>query len=237
MDWSQPSFQPISPGPFEISSPENTFNQSLSYSSPEQHSAAHGVWPSFTDSPNSSSQLASPPLQCSHTSYRESPQHCYIMCNNFLSPDQVHQRALLQHCLQSRWLNADELEPSDAPRRSILLGFLAQNTPKAAFSCEFDGCGKKFDRQDRALGHIRMHLCHRPYACNLQCGNSSCVERFSCRSYLQSHLTRQKEKCRKWFVLPICIRNSLLPSSCSGQSFLRQNMRRHNGTCPGSSLL
>jgi hypothetical protein len=192
------SIQSLTQGLFQTTSPGSILHQASAVLSPEEQSTICGVSPSSTSSPHSSSQLSPPQTACNNGTYRESPQHRYILSNNFLSPDQAQQRALLQHCLQSQWLNSEELEPNETPRRSILLGFLAQNTPKAAFQCEFDGCGKRFNRQDRALGHVRMHLCHRPYACNFQCGNSACNERFSCRSYLQSHLTRQKEKCVKW---------------------------------------
>jgi hypothetical protein len=228
------SIQPLNQGSFQIPSPGDIFYEAPTLSSPEEQNTLCAVSPSSTSSSRSSSQLSLPQTACNSGVYREGPQHCYILRNNFLSPDQARQRALLQQCLQSQWLNSEELEPNEAPRRSILLGFLAQNTPKATFQCEFDGCGKIFNRQDRALGHIRMHLCHRPYACNFQCGNSACNERFSCRSYLQSHLTRQKEKCVKWWVPSIHIQRLSLPFPYSGRAFLRQNMRRHNGTCIGS---
>ena len=220
--------QPLNQGLFQTLSSGSIFHQAPAFLSPEEQS----TWGA---TPSSTSCSSPPQTACNSGMYRESSQHSYILRHNFLSPDKAPQRALLQHCLQSHWLNSEELEPTKASRRSILLGFLAQNTPEAAFQCQFDGCGKGFSRQDRALGHIRMHLCHQPYACNSLCGNSACNERFSCRSYLQSHLTRQKEKCVRWWVPSIHIQNSSLPFAYSGGAFLRQNMRRHSRTCPGSS--
>lgn len=160
----------------------------------------------------------SPNAVHAHSPSRPSPQHQYLLDNQFLGPHQEKLRVLLQHCLESAWLNDNALEPNDVPRRSILLGFLQQNAPMAAFKCQFDGCAKEFERQDRALGHIRMHLSHRPYKCNSRCGNPACVERFCCRSYLQSHLVRLKDSCKK-----------------CGKALFRQNMRRHNTSCPGKS--
>ena len=153
---------------------------------------------SCADSTHSVSTTSSPIATHNHYMYIQNAQHKYLLDNNFLEPHQANQRALLQNCLASSWLNNNEREPSDTPRHSILLGFLAQNVSTAAFKCQFDGCDKDFERQDRALGHIRMHLSHRPYVCSAQCSNPACVERFCCRSYLQSHLTRQKEGCKKW---------------------------------------
>ena len=183
-------FQLLIPDCTTYSIPEHPF-EGLSGS--EGHSLA--VTSSSRSPPQPLSQFADAPT---HKIHRRITHHHYILSNHFLSQDRSHQRALLQQCLQSDWLNQDDPEPKDAQSHSIFLGFLAQNTAEAAFKCEFDRCTKTFSRQDRALGHIRRHLGHRPYACNLRCSSATCRERFSCRSYLQSHLTRPKEPCERW---------------------------------------
>jgi hypothetical protein len=63
-------------------------------------------------------------------------------------------------------------EPASREGESNLHSFLEliRRSP-AEYRCLFDDCGRSIKRQDRALGHIRMHLGHRPYSCNGKCGN------------------------------------------------------------------
>ncbi|KAG8817369.1 hypothetical protein FRC18_000570 [Serendipita sp. 400] len=107
-------------------------------------------------------------------------------------------------------LNALDNEQNDYGL-SILLDFLRPtntNTTNAknnnpgsqgkgpqTYICLFNHCGKRLERKDRALGHVRMHLGYRPYVCNGQCGVEGCKEAFACHSYLKSHKQRPKETC------------------------------------------
>jgi hypothetical protein len=117
----------------------------------------------------------------------------------FTKPDQVALRSLLDDILASNWLNTHAPEPKDEKNRSLLLGFLAhEGAGGGTYRCLFDGCNKLLDRQDRALGHIRMHVHHRPFGCNGVCGVPECQERFYCQSYLRSHAKRQKLACDIW---------------------------------------
>lgn len=88
----------------------------------------------------------------------------------FRNPQQAHLRSLLDSILQQHWLYSNQKEPEDTTRRSVLTGFLQRAEPDNTFVCLFDGCGKAFDRQDRAVGHIRMHLGLRPFSCDGRCG-------------------------------------------------------------------
>jgi hypothetical protein len=92
----------------------------------------------------------------------------------FLHPDQHELRRTLEQIQGAPWLIAHHKEPNDSTtKRSIYLTFISSKGDKAggnSYRCLFDGCGKCFDRHDRAIGHIRMHFGHRPFRCNAQCG-------------------------------------------------------------------
>jgi hypothetical protein len=92
----------------------------------------------------------------------------------FLRPEQRDLRRTLEQIQGAPWLIAHHKEPNDSTtKRSVYLTFLSNKGDKAggnSYRCLFDGCGKCFDRQDRAIGHIRMHFGHRPFQCNAQCG-------------------------------------------------------------------
>jgi hypothetical protein len=127
---------------------------------------------------------------------------CANLTTAFRQPEQFHLRALLDSILTSPWLATHGVEPKDEKNRSILLGFLAHESTGGTYRCLFEGCNKSLDRQDRALGHIRMHVGHRPHACGGICGVPECQERFYCQSYLRSHARRQKAPCDIWYVRP-----------------------------------
>lgn len=79
------------------------------------------------------------------------------------------QRQCLDSILLSDWFINNEMEPVYG-HRSVLCGLLSTpSTEDGVFRCLFDGCTKHFDRQDRAIGHIRVHLGHHPYACEGFC--------------------------------------------------------------------
>jgi len=118
----------------------------------------------------------------------------------FRRPSDLALRALLDEILASPWYKTHQLEPMKEKGKSVLIAFLEHEGTGGAYRCLFDTCTKRLDRQDRALGHIRMHLAHRPFVCNSQCGVPDCQERFFCRSYLRSHMNRKKERCDRWSV-------------------------------------
>ncbi|KAG8755141.1 hypothetical protein FRC14_004315 [Serendipita sp. 396] len=41
---------------------------------------------------------------------------------------------------------------------------------QSTYICQFRDCGKKLERKDRALSHVRMHLGYRPFVCSGACG-------------------------------------------------------------------
>ncbi|CAG7847508.1 SubName: Full=Uncharacterized protein {ECO:0000313/EMBL:CCA72295.1} [Serendipita indica DSM 11827] len=70
----------------------------------------------------------------------------------------------------STWLQNDEPEPI-VGGQSILCRFLGRDPAlPGLYICLFDDCNKTFDRLDRAIPHIRVHLGHKPVPCNGQCG-------------------------------------------------------------------
>lgn len=148
------------------------------------------------------------------------------------------------------------MEPNVAPKRSILLGFLSYEPDKNKENthvCKFDQCGKSFDRQDRALGHIRMHLNHRPYHCNGQCHVSgwyiiymkwshSFLFSWTVRTaFLLARTFKATSNERKGIVrhggpdILHIISGYWVDLACSGRSICRQNLRRHQASCSSSS--
>ncbi|KAG8755142.1 hypothetical protein FRC14_004316 [Serendipita sp. 396] len=128
-------------------------------------------------------------------------------------------------------LRALDNRESDEYVTSLLMGFLqsinvngadtkdsnSRNQGKGpqVYTCLFNHCGKRLERKDRALGHVRMHFGYRPYVCNGGCGVEGCKDAFACHSYLKSHKQRPKETC----------------SQC-GASIFRKNFARHALLCP-----
>ncbi|PVG02061.1 hypothetical protein CPB86DRAFT_35984 [Serendipita vermifera] len=111
----------------------------------------------------------------------------------------------------SDWLLSNDFD-LEGRCRSLLVQFL--DNQRGTLRCLFDGCKKKFSRQDRAITHIRVHLAHRPFVCGGQCGNNYCRERYASRANLRSHWTRKSANC------PRCYK-----------SILEQNMNRHLRKC------
>lgn len=126
--------------------------------------------------------------------------------------------------LKSDWLRRNQMEPRDWNNRSIFLIFLSpidRTTPRDAeniLRCTFHRCGKEFDRQDRAIAHVRGHFDHRPFPCRGSCGDSDCKERFFAPSYLKSHTGRPKVDC------PSC-----------GRPVVKNNLRKHQVYCLGAT--
>jgi hypothetical protein len=88
----------------------------------------------------------------------------------FQDTSQKKERDLLVQVLTSEWLAANKPEPQYMGK-SILIGFLHRDALSSPLSCSFDGCEKTFNRQDRAVAHIRrQHLKYKPYACGGACG-------------------------------------------------------------------
>ena len=90
----------------------------------------------------------------------------------FLDPGQNDLRILLNRVLASSWFQKNETEPDNDSKRSILSPFLQRSEKGNSYKCRFNSCGKSFDRQDRALGHVRMHTGYRPFQCGGRCGAS-----------------------------------------------------------------
>ena len=79
--------------------------------------------------------------------------------------------------LISGWLPMNAPEPRDWNGRSVYLIFLSPLHRKAnrdgatMLQCIISRCGKEFDRQDRAVAHVRGHFDHRPFPCEGSCGD------------------------------------------------------------------
>lgn len=88
----------------------------------------------------------------------------------FRKADQRELRKILDTSLSSEWLATDGMEPT-CGKRSILSRFLSSRSSSTEhIRCLFDQCKyDKFDRLDRAVAHIRVHLGHRPFVCNGEC--------------------------------------------------------------------
>ncbi|KAG8791624.1 hypothetical protein FRC16_000349 [Serendipita sp. 398] len=59
------------------------------------------------------------------------------------------------------------------PAADFLLRIDYPTNRQARFACLWQDCDKTFERQDRALGHVRTHQGQKPYGCN-----GSCEDRF-----------------------------------------------------------
>ncbi|PVF92895.1 hypothetical protein CPB86DRAFT_145931 [Serendipita vermifera] len=131
--------------------------------------------------------------------------------NSFSQQDQ-----LVDQIRASSWFRNNQSEPEDLPGQSIYLRFLKRISDAGTYLCLYRGCNRTFDRRDRALGHVRQHLNHRPFFCGGKCFNGSCKERFFSAAYLRTHISRSKIQCEH----------------CPAQIF-PQNMRRHLKSCRG----
>lgn len=127
----------------------------------------------------------------------------HLLETNFRDPIKLELRNFLHLVLTSPWFHADELEPQNDSQQSVYLRFLHRSAETRQYRCLFDHCHKVFDRQDRALGHIRgHHLGHLPFACPGGCLAGNCAERFCSLQYLQAHRNRRKVICPAWYVEP-----------------------------------
>jgi hypothetical protein len=120
----------------------------------------------------------------------------------FLSPAQKDLRNLLNLVLTSGWFQNNEKEPEHGSKRSILSPFLQRSETGNSYKCRFDFCTKSFDRQDRALGHVRMHLGHRPFQCGGRCGALEWYVTLLMASHVLTDLSIPVESVS--FVCPTC---------------------------------
>jgi hypothetical protein len=89
----------------------------------------------------------------------------------------AQQKEWIASIRSSPWFRNNQSEPEDSPGQSIFLRFLGRASESGTYVCLFRGCGKvcnrTFDRRDRALGHVRQHLNHRPFWCGGRCFNAN----------------------------------------------------------------
>jgi hypothetical protein len=136
----------------------------------------------------------------------------------FLHPAQKDLRQLLTRVVTSSWFQNNEKEPEIGSKRSILSPFLQRSERGNSYRCLFDFCTKSFDRQDRALGHVRMHLGHRPFQCGGRCGASEWYVTLLMASHVPTDLSVPVTSVS--FVCPTCrvISNDLKICVCIGGS-------------------
>jgi hypothetical protein len=144
----------------------------------QQQQTLPGGLPLGAVAPTTSPQLVPFPSQRPHQSQPPPPPRAAtnsirrhpLLANNFRELGQAKERDLLIQVLHSEWYAGNEEEPQDMGR-SILMGFMHRKNPQTLLSCTFDGCTRSFDRQDRAVAHVRQfHLTHKPFACGGACG-------------------------------------------------------------------
>lgn len=93
-----------------------------------------------------------------------------LLARHFRYSNQSKERDLLIQVIYSGWFERNEPEPRHLGK-SILLGFFHRLLPNSPLCCSFDECDRTFDRQDRAIAHIRQHhLGRKPYQCAGACG-------------------------------------------------------------------
>jgi hypothetical protein len=73
-------------------------------------------------------------------------------------PDQEGLRQILELILSQPWWYHNKFEPDHA------LDVLIWKDEQGTLNCTI--CLRRYTRADRAIGHIRKHLDHRPYVCN-----------------------------------------------------------------------
>jgi hypothetical protein len=131
---------------------------------------------------------------------------------------------------------------------SILSGFLEVKN-EIKLKCLFNGCDRTFDRTDRALGHIRLHLEHRPFIWSMRIRDmvsyyapftlhQSLIDRsshskYSTRASLHSHAKNRNTRydCGVWFVFFFVFLGFIDGCFHSGTRILSQNMARHVRRC------
>lgn len=125
---------------------------------------------------------------------------------------------LIDEIYVSEWLQNDEEEPKTPLGHSVLLNFVIRGS-RVQYTCTLSSCGASFGRLERALGHVRLHMNHKPYVCNHSCWaeNGKCSRRYSDRASLKNHQIRGRGTC------PTCSKR-LMP----------QNMARHRSRCRGA---
>lgn len=158
-------------------------------------------------------RISTPPVEPASIQTNPASDVTHLSNTAFRDPSNEHLLQLLQTILIASWYLNNQHEPRDSSKRSVFFNFLVHQS-KGVYACLFEDCHAAFPRQDRALGHVRKHFNHRPFVCTGPCAATGCKERFWCRSYLKTHLTRQKVSCA------VC-KTRLYP----------QNMTRHMKTC------
>jgi hypothetical protein len=88
-----------------------------------------------------------------------------VLDSFFQKPEQIRLRSLLNSIRSSQWYLLNQLEPISADNQSILSQFTHTPARGARIQCLFDGCTKNFDRMDRAVGHVRVHIGLQPFPC------------------------------------------------------------------------
>ena len=146
-----------------VSTPLNisSFSRSTSAASPNSKSPCLLQTPVLFDRPIEPASALTAMPQNEHP----------LLAQHFRDISQTKERDLLIQVLNSEWLAANEPEPQYMGK-SILVGFLRRD-PDLPLTCSFDGCGRRFDRQDRAVAHVRrQHLRYKPCTCRGACGKS-----------------------------------------------------------------
>lgn len=145
------------------------------------------------------------------------------MLDNSFRDNDVHSRVrrrVLDDLQREQWFHLNQDEPKmdvHAHRdilqhglgmvgRSIYTVFLVEDKESNQWRCLFGSdnqqckkSGKRFERVERAIEHVRSHLGHRPYACDGTCHKARstgtiCGKRFFAAGYLEDHKKRPQKR-------------------------------------------
>ncbi|PVF92626.1 hypothetical protein CPB86DRAFT_175529 [Serendipita vermifera] len=97
----------------------------------------------------------------------------------------------MREVLSSAWWMNNTIEPDQDLRQFIY------PESRTRFHCLIRGCGHIFNREDRAITHIRAEIDHRPFACNKECGDPTCTLAFLSNRDLVSHKRKPITTCSK----------------------------------------
>jgi len=140
--------------------------------------------------------------------------------SSLLLPSFIPTSGLWEELLGQPWLHNGELDPLDEQTGQSVLCMWIYNPEPRIYICQVplgdtgEYCGMRYQRQDRALTHVRAHLNYKPFACRGRCGFKDCLDAFTSEAYLKVHIQPVRKECER-----------------CGQSYLRQNIKRHAAHC------
>jgi len=140
--------------------------------------------------------------------------------SSLLLPSFIPTSRLWEELLVQPWVHNGDSDPLDEKTGQSVLSVWIHNPEPRVYICQVPSgdsgayCGIQYQRQDRALTHVRTHLNYKPFACGGRCGIKGCSDAFTSEAYLKVHVQPVRKECEK-----------------CGQTYLRQNIKRHAANC------